>query len=152
MRHVVRSKVQGTQQHGQHLAVVMTVGTAKHGVNAPLIRRALGMVLPDEGLQGLFVDDRIQYLADHPVRLLHGCLGKAEQQQVLAMDLLKAADDLRHHLALGVDRYAVDDLNQQLDQSIDDGPAPLPAKGGQQRVSYGFWMSTELVGGLGGYP
>ena len=62
------------------------------------------------------------------MRLLNGCLGEAEQEQVLAMDLLKAADDLRHHFALGVDRYAVDDLNQQLDQPVDDGPAPLPAK------------------------
>ena len=112
MRHVVRAKRQGTQQHGQHLPVVMTVGTAKHGVNAALIRRAFGMVLPDEGLQGLFVDDRKEHLADHPVWLFHGCLGKTEQDQVLAMHLLKAADDLRDHLALCVDRYTVDDLNQ----------------------------------------
>ena len=69
-------------------------------MNAPLIRRAFGMVLPDEGLQGLLVNDREEHLADHPVRLLHGCFGKTEQQQILAMDLLKGADDLRDHLCV----------------------------------------------------
>ena len=131
---------------------MMAVGTAKHGVDAPLIRRTLGVVFPDEGLQDSFVDDREEHLADHPVRLLHGGLGKAEQDQVLAMDLLKAVDDLRYHPALRVGRNAVDDLNQQLDQAIDDGPAPLPSKGGKQRVANGAGMATQLVDRFGGYP
>jgi hypothetical protein len=95
MRHVAGAKRQRLQQQGQHPAVMMAVGTAKHGVNAPLIRRTLGVVFPGEGLQGSFVDDREEHLADHPVWLLHGSLGKTEQDQGLAMDLLKAVDDLR---------------------------------------------------------
>ena len=152
MRHVVGAKRQRLEQQGQHLAVMMAVGTAKHGVNAPLIRRTLGVVLPGEGPQDSFVDDREEHLADHSVRLFHSGLGKAEQDQGLAMDLLEATDDLRDHLALGVDRCAMDDLNQQLDQAVDDGPAPLPAKGGEQRVANRAGMGTQLVDRFGGYP
>jgi hypothetical protein len=50
MRHIVRSKRQGIKKAGQHPAVMMTVGAAKHRMDMALIRRTFGTVFFDEVL------------------------------------------------------------------------------------------------------
>jgi hypothetical protein len=65
------------------------------------------------------------------------------------MHLLEATGDFRDHFAFCVDRYPVNNLYQQVDQTVNDRPAPLPTKSGQQCVTNGFGVTTELVDRLG---
>jgi hypothetical protein len=90
----------------------------------------VGLALLDQCRQGGFPNQRKEYVADRSIGIVERRLGDAKQQSGLALDALQLADHLGSNALLGAHRDPMDDLDEQIHQSVGDLPAALTAVAG----------------------
>ena len=112
------------------------------------IGRAAGPVLAHQIAEFVLADHREQNLADDALGMVDRRLGEPIQQRGLALDGAQVLYQLLDDLALGARGDAMDNLDQQLDQAIDDFLAALPAEGREQGVARRLRMLAQLSGGF----
>ena len=66
------------------------------------------------------------------------------------MHLAQVLQERLDHLAFGTGADAVDDLDQEIDQAVDDLLAPLPAKRGDQGIAHRLGMPSQFAGAFPG--
>ena len=88
-------------------------------------------ILLNEVRQRLLTHDRIEDLPDDPIGLFQGGFRHVEQKGCLAMHLLEVTQQLIDYLFLCPHRDAMNDLNEEVHQTINNLLSPLPTKGCQ---------------------
>src|SRR5512144_2825264 len=99
---------------------MVAVGAAQQGMDVLAVGRALGMRLLDKRGKSLLADDGIHHLADRRIGLSEGSLGELVEERSLAVHTLQITQELLDHPLLRAHREAVDDLDQELDETVDD--------------------------------
>ena len=105
----------------------MAVGTVNQVLYSMTNSRSASLALLDQRRQSGFPHQREEYVAHHPIRIIECRLGDAEQQAGLALDTLQFANHLGGNSLLGPDRDPMDNLDEEIHESIGDFSSALPA-------------------------
>lgn len=147
---VVAPKLQRIEQQRQHAPIVVAVRGAYDLVNHLAKLRSRRFEFLDQVLQGLQPHHGIEGILDGFVRMIDGRLRQPKEDRRLATDALQVRQQLLLDLLLSPAVDLVDDLHEQVDQTINDLVPSLVAKRRHQAMAYMRRMAAQIPNGFDG--
>lgn len=144
VRGVVAAEVEGSEQPGQHPAVVGGVRGAQHRPDPLTEGGAARPRLAHEVSKCALADDRVEGAAHGLIGMSEGSLSEREEDALLAAHPPEVRDQLTLDFALRLGVDLVDQADQEVDQAVGDLRRPRPAECGQQGQSNWLWAIPKI--------
>ncbi len=100
-------------------------------MHLPLVGGAGGLLLLLQAFQCLYACHRENHIPNPTVGVLQGSFGDPEEEGSLAVYFAIVTNEFPDQFPVSTDRQPVNDLDQEIDQTIDDFAAAVKQKDGE---------------------